>query len=127
MAGKPSFDMPEGDYAGDVTAQEAWDALAADAEAVLVKAAPGGDYRSLLADLALRKRLGRTSGIVELMRQVAADLRSSADPGAVALAERIAVDVNAAGACLHFDRVALAETILFRHRLTHTAGEWGAA
>ena len=36
MAGKPSFDMPEGDYAGDVTAQEAWDVLAADPEAVLV-------------------------------------------------------------------------------------------
>ncbi len=37
MASKPpEFQMPEGDYAGDVTAQEAWDALAENAEAVLI-------------------------------------------------------------------------------------------
>ena len=37
MASKPpSFDMPDGEYAGDVTAQEAWEALAADPNAVLV-------------------------------------------------------------------------------------------
>ncbi len=37
MASKPSgFEMPDGDYAGDVTAREAWDALAANPNAVLV-------------------------------------------------------------------------------------------
>lgn len=36
MAGKPPFEMPEGDYAGDVTCQEAWDVLAANPAAVLV-------------------------------------------------------------------------------------------
>jgi rhodanese-related sulfurtransferase len=36
MAGKPPFEMPEGDYAGDVTSQEAWDVLASDPESVLV-------------------------------------------------------------------------------------------
>jgi len=36
MAGKPAFEMPEGDYAGDVTCQEAWDVLAANPAAVLV-------------------------------------------------------------------------------------------
>lgn len=36
MAGKPPFDMPEGDYAGDITAAEAWDVLADDPAAILV-------------------------------------------------------------------------------------------
>jgi len=37
MASKPpGFDMPDGDYAGDVMAREAWDALAANPNAVLV-------------------------------------------------------------------------------------------
>ncbi len=37
MASKPpEFQMPEGDYAGDVTAREAWDALTRDPQAVLV-------------------------------------------------------------------------------------------
>lgn len=37
MAGKPTdFKMPEGEYAGDVTAREAWDALAENVAAVLV-------------------------------------------------------------------------------------------
>ena len=36
MASKPPFDMPEGDYAGDVSCQEAWDVLANDPAAVLV-------------------------------------------------------------------------------------------
>ena len=36
MASKPPFEMPEGDYAGDVTCQEAWDALADSPAAVLV-------------------------------------------------------------------------------------------
>jgi rhodanese-related sulfurtransferase len=36
MAGKPPFEMPEGDYAGDVTCQEAWDALQSNPTAVLV-------------------------------------------------------------------------------------------
>ena len=37
MANKPTdWKMPEGDYAGDVTAQAAWDALAANPDAVLV-------------------------------------------------------------------------------------------
>jgi rhodanese-related sulfurtransferase len=36
MAGKPPFEMPEGDYAGDVSCQDAWDALASDEDAVLV-------------------------------------------------------------------------------------------
>ena len=36
MAGKPTFDMPDGDYAGDVSCQDAWDALAASPKAVLV-------------------------------------------------------------------------------------------
>jgi len=37
MASKPpEFSMPDGEYAGDVTAQAAWDALARDPQAVLV-------------------------------------------------------------------------------------------
>jgi len=36
VAGKPPFEMPEGDYAGDVTCQEAWDVLAANPAAILV-------------------------------------------------------------------------------------------
>jgi len=36
MAGKPPFEMPAGDYAGDVTPQEAWEVLASDPESVLV-------------------------------------------------------------------------------------------
>ena len=36
MAGKPPFEMPEGDYAGDVTCREAWDVLAANPDAILV-------------------------------------------------------------------------------------------
>jgi len=36
MAGKPPFEMPEGDYAGDVTCQEAWDVLENNPAAVLV-------------------------------------------------------------------------------------------
>lgn len=36
MAGKPPFQMPEGDYAGDVTCQQAWDELARNKAAVLV-------------------------------------------------------------------------------------------
>ena len=36
MAGKPPFKMPEGDYAGDVSCQEAWDVLANDPAAVLI-------------------------------------------------------------------------------------------
>ncbi len=36
MAGKPPFDMPAGDYAGDVTCKEAWEALANDPAAILV-------------------------------------------------------------------------------------------
>lgn len=37
MASKPpEFPMPEGDYAGDVTAREAWDVLAENPAAVLV-------------------------------------------------------------------------------------------
>ena len=36
MASKPPFKMPEGDYAGDVSCQEAWDVLVNDPAAVLV-------------------------------------------------------------------------------------------
>ena len=36
MAGKPPFEMPEGEYAGDVTCAEAWAALESDPRAVLV-------------------------------------------------------------------------------------------
>ncbi len=36
MASKPPFEMPDGDYAGDVSSQDAWDALAADPQALLV-------------------------------------------------------------------------------------------
>ncbi len=37
MAGKPTdWKMPEGEYAGDITAQAAWDELAANPDAVLV-------------------------------------------------------------------------------------------
>jgi rhodanese-related sulfurtransferase len=36
MAGKPPFEMPAGEYAGDVTPQEAWEILASDPESVLV-------------------------------------------------------------------------------------------
>jgi rhodanese-related sulfurtransferase len=36
MATKPPFEMPEGDYAGDINCREAWDKLASDPDAVLV-------------------------------------------------------------------------------------------
>ena len=36
MAGKPPFEMPQGDYAGDITCAETWQALESDASAVLV-------------------------------------------------------------------------------------------
>ena len=36
MAEKPSFDMPDNDYAGDVDCKQAWDALANDPAAILV-------------------------------------------------------------------------------------------
>ena len=36
MAGKPPFEMPDGDYAGDVTCRQAWDELAQNRAAVLV-------------------------------------------------------------------------------------------
>jgi rhodanese-related sulfurtransferase len=36
MASKPPFEMPDGEYAGDVSCQDAWDALAADPQALLV-------------------------------------------------------------------------------------------
>ena len=36
MAEKPAFEMPDGEYAGDVSCKEAWDVLAADSAAVLV-------------------------------------------------------------------------------------------
>jgi rhodanese-related sulfurtransferase len=36
VASKPPFEMPDGDYAGDVSSQDAWDALAADPQALLV-------------------------------------------------------------------------------------------
>ena len=36
MAGKPPFEMPEGEYAGDVGCQDAWSALESDPAAVLV-------------------------------------------------------------------------------------------
>jgi rhodanese-related sulfurtransferase len=36
MADKATFEMPEGDYAGDVSCQQAWEALAADPSAVLI-------------------------------------------------------------------------------------------
>jgi rhodanese-related sulfurtransferase len=36
MASKPPFEMPDGAYAGDVSCQEVWDALAGDPNAVLV-------------------------------------------------------------------------------------------
>jgi len=36
MASKPPFEMPEGEYAGDVSCREAWDVLANDPAAVLV-------------------------------------------------------------------------------------------
>lgn len=36
MASKPPFQMPEGDYAGDVTCVETWESLESDASAVLV-------------------------------------------------------------------------------------------
>ena len=36
MASKPPFTMPDGDYAGDVSCQEAWDVLANDPVAILV-------------------------------------------------------------------------------------------
>ncbi len=36
MASKPPFQMPEGNYAGDVTCKEAWDSLANDPNSILV-------------------------------------------------------------------------------------------
>jgi len=36
VASKPPFEMPDGEYAGDVSCQDAWDALAADPQALLV-------------------------------------------------------------------------------------------
>ena len=36
MAGKPPFEMPAGDYAGDVSCAEAWADLAEDPQAVLI-------------------------------------------------------------------------------------------
>ena len=36
MAGKPPFEMPEGDYAGDVSCADAWDALQNESDALLV-------------------------------------------------------------------------------------------
>jgi rhodanese-related sulfurtransferase len=36
MAGKPPFEMPEGDYAGDVSCKDGWAALENDPAAVLV-------------------------------------------------------------------------------------------
>jgi rhodanese-related sulfurtransferase len=36
MASKPPFEMPEGDYAGDLTCKEVWDMLRDDPAAVLV-------------------------------------------------------------------------------------------
>jgi rhodanese-related sulfurtransferase len=36
MAGKPPFEMPDGDYAGDVSCQDAWAALRDNSEAVLI-------------------------------------------------------------------------------------------
>lgn len=36
MASKPPFKMPSGDYAGDVSCKDAWDALSGDEDAVLV-------------------------------------------------------------------------------------------
>jgi rhodanese-related sulfurtransferase len=36
MAKYPDFKMPDGEYAGDVTAREAWDVLAANADALLI-------------------------------------------------------------------------------------------
>jgi rhodanese-related sulfurtransferase len=36
MAKYPDFKMPDGEYAGDVTAREAWDVLAANPDALLI-------------------------------------------------------------------------------------------
>lgn len=36
MAGKPPFDMPDMDYAGDITCSEAWQGMQAHREAILV-------------------------------------------------------------------------------------------
>jgi rhodanese-related sulfurtransferase len=36
MAEKPAFEMPDGEYAGDVSGQEAWDVLAINPNAILV-------------------------------------------------------------------------------------------
>ena len=36
MADKPAFEMPDGEYAGDVSCKEAWEVLATDPAAVLV-------------------------------------------------------------------------------------------
>lgn len=36
MASKPPFEMPDGEYAGDVTCQDAWDALEVNPEALLI-------------------------------------------------------------------------------------------
>lgn len=36
MAGKPKFEMPEGQYAGDMSSADAWEVLATDPAAILV-------------------------------------------------------------------------------------------
>lgn len=36
MATKPPFEMPEGEYAGDISCREAWDLLTSDPDVVLV-------------------------------------------------------------------------------------------
>ncbi|MGI9291039.1 MAG: rhodanese-like domain-containing protein [Gammaproteobacteria bacterium] len=36
MAGKPKFEMPEGDYAGDVTCKQAWQAIEENSQALLI-------------------------------------------------------------------------------------------
>ena len=36
MASKPPFEMPEGEYAGDISCQEAWNVLTSNPDAVLV-------------------------------------------------------------------------------------------
>lgn len=52
----------------------------ADAAAkVLTKAAPGGDFNALLADLARRQKLGLERGVVELLQRTAGEL----DPAAI--------------------------------------------
>ncbi|HJP04287.1 MAG: sulfurtransferase [Chromatiales bacterium] len=36
MAGKPPFEIPDDEYAGDISCRQAWDALASDSDALLV-------------------------------------------------------------------------------------------